>query len=92
MYNSEWADGSKEWTYDKLQQRDIPIDDRDGLFYVKVEDFVTALDSTFINYDTSNWHQGYFLMLDDPATKNGRDRKCGSACTRHKLIITSEVA
>jgi len=30
-------------------------------------------------------------MLNDPAEKNGRDRNCGPACTRHTLTVTSEV-
>ena len=78
MYRHEYADSSGEWTNAKLQQRDIPVDDQDGLFYVKVEDFFASLDSTFINYDTTDWFPSSFLMLDDPAKKNGRDRNCGS--------------
>ena len=63
----------------------------DGLFYTSIEDFYESLESTFINYDTSEWSHGYFLMLDDPAPRNGRDRNCGYRCTRHKVVITSEV-
>ena len=70
--------------------RDIPIAD-DGLFYTSIEDLYESLESTFINYDTTEWHLGSFMMLDDPAEKNGRDRNCGYRCTRHKVIITSEV-
>ena len=30
-------------------------------------------------------------MLDDSARKNGKDRNCGSQCTRHKVLVTSDV-
>ena len=58
---------------------------------MRLEDFFAVLDATFINYDTSEWFPSYFLMLDDPAYKTGRDRNCGSSCTRHKLTVTSQV-
>ena len=67
MYTSEWSDTDGAWTHEKVQQRDIPLDERDGLFYVRLEDFFAVLDATFINYDTSEWFPSYFLMLDDPA-------------------------
>ena len=31
-------------------------------------------------------------MIDDPAKRNGKDRNCGSKCTRHKLTVISDVA
>ena len=91
FYNSEWGDEAIEWTPEKAAQREIPVDKSDGLFYTSIEDFFANLESTFINYDTDDWYHAYFLMLDDPAIKNGRDRNCGSYCTRHKLTLTSEV-
>lgn len=92
MYGAKWSDAGREWTPEKASQREIPVDQGDGLFYVAVEDFFANLDSTFINYDTTDWYQDYFLMIGDPAKRNGRDRNCGSQCTRHALTVTSQVA
>ena len=77
FYNASWSDESNEWN-GKQNQRSVPFDSRDGLFYSSIEDVFSSLESTFISYDTTAWHQDYFLMLDDPAIKNGKDRNCGS--------------
>ena len=90
FYNAGWSDTSGQWTPEKAAQRGIPSNAKDGLFYTSIEDFFANLESTFINYDTTSWYQGYFLMLDDPAVKNGRDRNCGSQCTRHSLTVISD--
>ena len=87
-YQGAWNDSDAKWA--NVAERDIPNAD-DGLFYTTIEDFYSSLESTFINYDTSDWHLGSFLMLDDPESTRGRDRNCGYRCTRHKLTITSEV-
>ena len=91
FYNARWADTSGEWTPGNTSQRAIPSNTKDGLFYTSIEDFFANLESTFINYDTTEWYPGYFLMLNDPAKKNGRDRNCGSQCTRHSLTVISDV-
>ena len=47
-------------------EREIPMSN-DGLFYIGLEEYLDVMDFTYINYDTSNWHHNYFMMLDDPA-------------------------
>ena len=88
-YGGKWHDADSAWDSNEAS-RDIPEAD-DGLFYTSIEEFYSSLESTFINYDTSDWHLGYFLKLNDPGEKNGRDRNCGSGCTRHKITVTSAV-
>lgn len=65
-------------------------EDSNGLFYMKVEDYLEAMDYTYINYDTTGWFQDYFMMWDDPARPNGRI--CGRSCTQHRLYVKSSVA
>ena len=35
------------------------------------------MDYTYINYDTTDSYQGYFMMWDDPAERNGDSFLCG---------------
>ena len=49
------------------------------------------MDYTYINYDTTEWHQDYFMMWDDPAEKNGTTETCGETCTQHHLFIMSDI-
>ena len=49
------------------------------------------MDHTYINYDTSNWYQAYFMMWDDPAEQNGNTQWCGRKCTQHRLFVKSSV-
>lgn len=89
QYSGKWNDSDASWS-SVNDARNIPVSD-DGLFYASLEDLYSSLETTFINYDTSDWHLGSFVMFNDPETQPGRDRNCGAGCTRHKLTITSDV-
>jgi len=52
FYGNAWHDEGGEWTPEKVAQREIPVDARDGLFYASVEDLFRNIETTFINYDT----------------------------------------
>ena len=90
VWDGDWSDKSPLWTWSLKREVDW-VDKNEGIFFMSVEDLYSRLEATFINYDTSDWSQGYFAMFDDPGTQNGRDRSCGRTCTRHALKITSHV-
>ena len=47
------------------------------------------MDYTYINYDVTDFNHAYFMMWDDPAYRNGNQKKCGAHCTQHKLYVKS---
>ena len=49
------------------------------------------MDYTYINYDVTDFHHDYFMMWDDPAYRNGNQKKCGAQCTQHKLYVKSHI-
>jgi hypothetical protein len=65
-------------------------EDSNGLFFIKVEDYLEAMDYTYINYDTTGWYHAYFMMWDDPAKTNGQF--CGDDCTMHRIYVRSSIA
>ena len=67
------------------------LENKNGYLFLKLEDYLAAMDYTYINYDTYGWHQGYFMMWDDPAEQNGGTYVCGPECTQHRLFVRSEV-
>lgn len=66
-------------------------ENKGGYFFIKVEDYLKAMDYTYINYDTTDWHQGFFMMQNDPAEENGTTYVCGNKCTQHRLFVKSAV-
>lgn len=67
------------------------LENKNGYLFLKLEDYLASMDYTYVNYDTHGWHQGYFMMWDDPAEQNGAAYMCGPECTWHRLIVRSEV-
>ena len=49
------------------------------------------MDYTYTNYDTTGWHQDYFMMWDDETEPNGTTYVCGKTCTQHRLFVKSDV-
>ena len=89
-FDGRWSDFDRLWTKEAKKQRGIPQRD-DGLFYISVEDYVKHMDYTYVNYDTTDYYQDYFMMWDDPAKHNGNNFMCGSKCTQHTLYVKSSV-
>ena len=75
-FDGRWSDFDRLWTREAKRERGIPEGD-DGLFYMSVEDYLKHMDYTYINYDTTDSYQGYFMMWDDPAEQNGASILCG---------------
>lgn len=68
--------------------------ENEGTFYMTIEDFKEEIFYLGINYNTDNWHQDYFLALDDDGTEGseGAWGFCGPSCTRYRAKVknTSE--
>jgi hypothetical protein len=62
-----------------------------GFFFMSYDEYWQGFSLTSVNYDTSDMHQDYFLMFDDPSTRTGRGRYCShDNCTSHTLTVTNE--
>ena len=94
QYNGAWSDSDSRWTREVRNQRGIP-ENNDGLFYISVEDYLEHMDMTFINYDTTDWYHGYFMMWDDPEEHMGDSFEssfwCEGNCVQHILFVKSKV-
>ena len=60
---------------------------------MSIEDYHQQVAYTIFTMDTTGWHTASFLKLgDDSQAQNpGSYEKCGSACTRHYVNVTSDV-
>lgn len=89
-YNGEWKWSSAKWTPEAKEVCEIDkIPQNGGYFFVSYDEYLEHFGSTSVNYDTTGWHQGYFLMFDDPQEKRGRGRYCTDDCTYHTLTVTN---
>lgn len=51
-------------------------------------EYTDTITQTSMNYDTTGWHQDYFLMLDDPAAISAETGSyCHSDCTKHTVTV-----
>lgn len=57
-----------------------------------IEDYYQQGVSTVISYDTTDWYNAHFLMLNDQTDSPGQWSWCGATCTRHVMEVTSDVA
>jgi hypothetical protein len=65
-YNGEWDFGSSKWTAEAMEAcnyDDVPTDG--GFFFMSMDEYFDGFEITSMNYDTSDMHQDYFLMLND---------------------------
>lgn len=92
-YICDWSDNSSKWT-PELRQEAGATDNyvNDGIFFMDITDYKTQGLATLISYDTTDWHNDYFLMLNDETDSPGSWSWCGATCTRHLVDVTSEVA
>lgn len=58
---------------------------------MSMDEYYEGFALTSMNYDTSDMHQDYFLMIDDKQEKRGKGQYCSHGdCTSHTLTITNE--
>lgn len=92
-YNCAYSDESQRWTPELREEagaKATPEDD--GIFFMTIEDYYNQGLVTIISFDTTDWFEDHFLMLDDKTTPNGEWEFCGPTCTRHIIEVTSSVA
>jgi len=71
--------------------RKTTIENENGQFFMDFNEYLKLMDYTYINYDTTEWSQDYFMMWDDPAEQSGTTEICGETCTQHRLFIMSDI-
>ena len=72
-YNGRWDFGSAKWTAEAREvckYDEVPTDG--GFFFMSMDEYYDGFALTSMNYDTSNMHQDYFLMINDQTEKKGR--------------------
>lgn len=82
-------------TYSEQVGRNPDETQGDGSFWMSLEDYMTSVEDTAVNYNTEGWGYGYFLNLDDKGTgatySNWRWNDFHKWGYQHELIVTSEV-
>ena len=92
QYKGAWCDACAEWndvSEDIKNELNFAKAD-DGIFYITVEDYQTAFESTEVNYDISNneWIGDYYLYLNDNNTGDADSGFC-DGCTKHEFTLTN---
>ena len=65
-YWGRYSDESDEWTHELREEAGATaLATDDGVFFMRIEEFYSMGDSTIISFDTTKWHNDYFLMLND---------------------------
>ena len=91
-YWGRYSDEGDEWTPELREEAGATaLAADDGVFFMRIEEFYSMGDSTIISFDTTKWHNDYFLMLNDQTEPNGGWSWCGKTCTRHIVQIKSDV-
>ena len=93
-YNGKWEFGKSKWTSEAKEVCDYDnVVKEGGFFFMSMDEYYDGFALTSMNYDTSDMHQDYFLMIDDKEEKNGKGQYCShNDCTSHTLTITNEFA
>jgi len=90
-YKCDYNDESSLWTPALRQEAGAtPTKVDDGLFFMKIEDYVEQGMATLVSFDTTDWFSDYFLKLSDKTVSPGEWSWCGATCTRHKVKVTSK--
>ena len=88
-YHGEWDFGKAKWTAEAREvckYDEVPTDG--GYFFMSMDEYYDGFALTSMNYDTSNMHQDYFLMLDDQSEKKASGNYCRqNDCTSHTLTV-----
>jgi len=63
-YTADWSDESTKWTSAFKTEAGFQKSD-DGISFMSFEEYYELFRSTNINFDSSNWHRGSFLKLND---------------------------
>lgn len=65
-YSCDYSDESELWTPELRAEAGATEEAKnDGLFFMKVEDYKRQGMATMISFDTTDWYNDYFLMLND---------------------------
>ena len=58
-----------------------------------LEDYKVQFATTTFSLNVDGMHRAHFLKLNDnsAASNPGKERICGRFCTRHRLVLSSEV-
>ena len=91
-FKGDWSDTSDKWTEELKKEVKLNPTNKDGIFYMSIEDYAKQFETTQISYNTKGMHQASFVRLNDD--KTGAD-ECGywygPKCGRHTMELTSEV-
>lgn len=91
-YKCDYNDDSSLWTPELREEAGATAESvNEGIFFMTISDYHEQGVSTVISYDTSDWYNSHFLMLNDQTDSPGTWSWCGATCTRHTLDVTSEV-
>jgi len=85
-YTCDYNDSSLLWTPELRQEAGATaLAEDDGIFFMTIEDYFSLGVSTIVSYDTTDWFNANFLMLNDKVVSPGSWSWCGVTCTRHTL-------
>ena len=91
-YKGAWCDSCAEWdsVSDDIKKELGFEKAKDGIFYITVEDYQTAFESTEVNYDVSgnDWFGDYYLFLNDVSLMDADSGFC-EGCTKHEFTLTN---
>jgi len=60
----DWSDTSDKWT-ESLKEQAGYERSNNGIFFMSIEDYHKLFEETYFSLDTTNWHFGSYLNLDD---------------------------
>ena len=90
-YKGPWNDkDTRRWTEQFKQEAGFYGKD-DGVFFTTIDIFQKDFGMVWVNYETRDLFRSSWLMLDDKTNSPGKDRNCGSRCTRHEFVLKSKV-
>ena len=92
QFRCAYSDSSDLWTSELREEAGATeVAVNEGIFFMTIEDYYSLGLSTIFSFDTTDWHYDAFLMLNDQNKPNGLWPWCGKTCTRHIIVIESEV-
>jgi len=92
-YRCDYGNESSMWTPELRIEAGVTSGAvNEGIFFMKVEDYLKQGSQTLISFDTTEWFNDHFLMLNDRTKSPGSWSWCGPTCTRHLIEVTSDVA
>jgi len=90
-WKGEFGDNGTAWT-EALKAELDHVDENDSIFYMRYNNFMRYFSDLYVALK-DKVHTASFLKINDQsaAENPGVNRFCGAKCTRHQLVLSSEV-